>query len=342
MRSFKKMLAAVSAVTIAFGAMALQVGAVAPNEGGSVNVSDLGAFVEGGYLRVTFTSTDENATAAQIAIGFNDENKTEDKWTTIGGHYGVAADAENTYYTDFTYEEISSYNIESIMPQNWGAWINNEGVDVNLTFTDVSWINPATPAEPEGEKLAQWENTAKSVWAKDDLAKASGKYVATYTSESNDTNVCLVFVGEDIWDNVGATSKTTVDGVTTVEYSYADIAAAVALKGYDIADITHVRLTNAGENVVYVTSDPTYVPAETITATPVGSRIIGTDGYVADTYTFDVAAGNAVKVVVTLPNVPGKSFTSGTLQGAATFGLIIATDSAEKLDAAGAPVITIQ
>jgi len=82
--------------------------------------------------------------------------------------------------------------------------------------------------------------------------------------------------------------------------------------------------------------------AETITAKKVG-RANENDGYVADTYTFDVAAERSVVVVVTLPNVPGKSLTSGVLYGEATFGLIVATDKgADALDAAGTPVITIQ
>ena len=64
MRSFKKMLAALSAVTIAFGAMALQVGAatVTYGDNGPDNIDVEGNFdiQEGGYFRVTFTSTDAN------------------------------------------------------------------------------------------------------------------------------------------------------------------------------------------------------------------------------------------------------------------------------------------
>jgi len=165
MRSFKKMLAALSAVTIAFGAMALSASAVSYNGNGSVSVEDLGTLAEGGVYRISFTTTDASTT--KIAIGFSKDEANGYEWIGTLDTTDVQSDGEGGYYVDFAYDTVANnYTIADIAfvsAQNW-SWGEGE-----LTFTDISYIAPqsetpvsfpATELEdmiaPEGEDYDGW------------------------------------------------------------------------------------------------------------------------------------------------------------------------------------------
>lgn len=165
MRSFKKMLAAVSAVTIAFGAMALSASAVSYNGSGSVSVEDLGTLAEGGVYRISFTTTDASTT--KIAIGFSKDESADYEWMGTLDTTDVQSDGEGGYYVDFAYDTVANVytiaDIAFVSAQNW-SW--GEGT---LVFTDISYIAPqaetpvsfsATELEemiaPEGEFYDGW------------------------------------------------------------------------------------------------------------------------------------------------------------------------------------------
>jgi len=202
MRSFKKMLAAVSAVTIAFGAMALQVGAVSePVVGTNYSVDSFDAFAEGGYFRVSFTG---DSTGLSFGLTFCTESNG-DGW--LGS---VGATSYGDGYWDFAYDGTQYPAANFLKIESWGG---------NVTFTDISYIAPKkiTAVEcpvPDGDSNII---TANDGW----YARAF-----TFTNDSSDTFVTYVVnVGDEEVARSGSMSGPVKCGIIAGSQDQAKLAA---------------------------------------------------------------------------------------------------------------------
>lgn len=204
MRSFKKMLAAVSAVTIAFGAMALTAGAVSePVVGTNYSVGSFDTFAEGGYFRVSFEG---DPTGVSFGITFC----TEPDGSGWLGSVGSTAWGDG--YWDFAYDGTAYPSAAYLKIEDWGN-------ASNLTFTDISYIAPKkiTAVEcpvPDGDSNII---TANDGW----YARAF-----TFTNDSSDTSVTYVVnVGDEEVARSGSMSGPVKCGIIAGSQDQAKLAA---------------------------------------------------------------------------------------------------------------------
>ncbi|GEM_PF-6499298 len=358
MRSFKKMLAALSAVTIAFGAMALQVGALDTlpkstskdnnNDYATVSI-DPSKFTDTGYLLIKYTAeTNEPTLRLTIYDG------TNDKWGTDWN--SSPSDDEKEFYNSSTKKSYQAYSYDKIEAlvlssdiaqlnnitdagiRNQGAWVQGQSIDAPATVTDIYWFDDKAA---EGEtKVAKWGTYGTGLNIPENYTAEKGDITVSYRTIDENAEVKLLLDGDYV-NVINPKNTTTTDGITTATFDYETIQALAETKGVSLSTSDYVQFYNCGTAVIYVQSEGLkYVaPAASNTFSATYVDDFSGDGWYGKTYTYTYDSDKTATVSVT---VGGQTKANDTrITGTVTYGIIVATKTAGKLDNMEAPTITI-